>query len=253
MSVGEVLLLVVGGLVAGAIGTAGGITSLVSYPALLAVGLTPYAANVTNLLAATACWPASALVSTREVAQGRGWLRLGLPAAAVGGLAGAVLFLTTPSRVFERLVPALVALASVALLAAPRLTSAALAESRRRGRPGRGALALVAAVSVYGGYFGAGSGVMLLAAALVLVDARLPVANAIKNMLVGGGTWAAAVVLALYGPVHWAAALALGAGVLVGSLLGPVVVRRLPARVVRWGVGLMGLGLAAYLAIASVT
>lgn len=245
------MLLVVGGVVAGALGTAGGITSLVSYPALLAVGLSPYSANVTNLVAAVLCWPASAAVSVREVSQRRGWLRLGLPAAAVGGLAGAVLFLTTSAGVFERLVPLLVALASVALILAPRLTSAALREAHRRGRPGPGALALVAVVSVYGGYFGAGSGVMLLAAALVLVDDRLPVANAVKNMLVGAGTLAAAVVLATYGPVDWHAALALGAGVLVGSFLGPVVVRRVPAAWVRWGVGLSGLGLAVYLAFSA--
>ena len=251
MSVGQVALLVVGGVVAGAIGTAGGITSLVSYPALLAVGLSPYAANVTNLVAAVACWPASAAVSVREVRQRREWLRPGLPAAAVGGLAGAVLFLTTSAGAFERLVPVLVALASLALIAAPRLTSAALRESRGRGRPGAGALALMALVSVYGGYFGAGSGVMLLAAALVLVDDRLPVANAVKNMLVGAGTLAAAVVLALYGPVDWSAALALGAGILVGSLLGPVVVRRVPPALVRWGVGLSGLGLALYLALST--
>jgi hypothetical protein len=251
VSPGSVVLLVLAGVVAGALGTAGGITSLVSYPTLLAVGLPPYTANVTNLVAAVACWPASAAVSTREVGERRGWLRRGLPAAAVGGIAGAALFLTTSAAVFEGVVPVLVALASVALLAAPWLTTAALRESRSRGRPGPGALALVALVSVYGGYFGAGSGVMLLAAALVLVDGRLPVANAVKNMLVGAGTLAAAVLLAAHGPVDWAAAAALGAGILVGSPLGPVVVRRVPAWVVRWGVGLLGLGLAAYLAFSA--
>ncbi|NYJ08579.1 sulfite exporter TauE/SafE family protein [Petropleomorpha daqingensis] len=243
MAAAELAFLVVAGLVAGVLGTGGGITSLVSYPALLAVGLPPLTADVANLVALVACWPGSALTSRRELAGSGRWLARGLPLAAVGAAGGAVLLLTTPSGLFERLVPFLLAVGSLALLAQPVLT--------RRWHARRGqalALPIVTAVSVYSGYFGAGAGVLLLATLLVLVDERLPEANAVKNMLNGAATVAAAVVLVVAGPVDWAAVVPLAAGLFAGALLGPVVVRHLPATVVRVAVAALGLGLAVELA-----
>jgi uncharacterized membrane protein YfcA len=237
--------LVVAGLVAGIVGTGGGITSLVSYPALLAVGLTPLAADVANLVALVACWPGSALSSRRELAGSGRWLARGLPVVGLGAAAGAVLLLTTSSALFARLVPYLLAAGSLALLLQPALTR------RFRARSGPAlALPLVAAISVYSGYFGAGAGVLLLASLLVLVDDRLPEANAVKNMLNGGSTVAAATVLVLAGPVDWAAVAPLAAGLLAGGTLGPVLVRRLSPTVVRVAVAVLGLGLAVRLAVA---
>lgn len=237
-------LLVAAGAVAGVVGTAGGITSLVSYPALLAVGLPPLTANVANLVALVACWPGSALTSRRELAGAGRWLARGLPVAAAGATAGAVLLLTTPPGVFSRVVPFLVAGGSLALLLAPALTA------RVGGRRGRAsALPLVALVSVYSGYFGAGAGVLLLALLLVLVDDRLPEANAMKNMLNGVSTVAAATVLVLAGPVDWTAVAPLAVGLFAGSLAGPVVARRLPARAVRWLSAGLGFALAVRLAL----
>ena len=237
--------LVGAGVVAGIVGTGGGITSLVSYPALLAVGLTPLAADVANLVALVACWPGSALSSRRELTGSGRWLARGLPLAALGAAGGALLLLTTPSGLFGHLVPVLLAAGSLALLCQPVLT--------RRLHARRGpvlALPVVAAVSVYSGYFGAGAGVLLLATLLVLVDQRLPEANAVKNMLNGAATVAAAAVLVAAGPVDWAAVVPLAAGLFVGATLGPVVVRHLPATVVRVAVAALGLGLAVRLAFA---
>jgi uncharacterized membrane protein YfcA len=106
------------------------------------------------------------------------------------------------------------------------------------------ALALVAPIGIYGGYFGAGSGVMILALLLVLLDPRLPQANAVKNMVVGANTLAAAVLLVVAGPVDWTAVAPLAAGLFAGSVAGPVVARRLPARVIRWAVAALGFALA---------
>jgi uncharacterized protein len=103
---------------------------------------------------------------------------------------------------------------------------------------------MVAVVSVYSGYFGAGSGVMLLAVLLVFVDADLPRANAAKNMLVGAGSVAAAAVLVVAGSVAWSAVLPLAVGMLAGSTVGPRVTRRLPPAVTRWAVAAFGLALA---------
>ena len=238
--------LVAAGVVAGIVGTGGGITSLVSYPALLAVGLPPLAADVANLVALVACWPGSALSSRRELTGSGRWLVRSLPLAALGAAGGALLLLTTPSGLFERLVPVLLAAGSLALLCQPVLT--------RRLHARRGhvlALPVVATVSVYSGYFGAGAGVLLLATLLVLVDQRLPEANAVKNMLNGAATVAAAAVLVCAGPVVWAAVVPLAAGLFVGATLGPVVVRHLPATVVRVAVAALGLGLAVRLAFAA--
>jgi uncharacterized protein len=108
-------------------------------------------------------------------------------------------------------------------------------------------LGLVGAVCVYGGYFGAGSGVMLLAVILVLVDSRIAPANAIKNVLLGVTSLVAAAVFIATGPVLWAAVLPLAGGLLVGSALGPIIVRHLPPNLVRWMAATFGFILAIYL------
>jgi uncharacterized protein len=245
---GEFVFLVVAGAVAGLVGTAGGITSLISYPALLAAGLSPLAAGVANLVALVACWPGSAATSRGELTGAGRWLARSLPLAAVASAAGAVLLLTTPPGVFERVVPFLVALGSVALLVQPLLT-ARLRPAGHRSSPW--AFPLIASLSVYSGYFGAGAGVLLLVSVLLLVDDRLPAANAKKNMLNGACTLASAAVLVGAGSVAWAAVVPLATGMFAGSTAGPVVARRLPAGVVRWVVAGLGLLLAARLAVAA--
>jgi uncharacterized protein len=235
-------LLVPAGVVAGVVGSAGGITSLISYPALLAAGIPPLPANVANIVAAVAMGPGSALSSRPELAGSRSLLQRLLPAAVVGSVAGALLLLFTPPGVFARIVPFLVATGSLALLLQPALVS-----WRRSERPSLLPLALlVLAVSAYSGYFGAGSGVMFLAVVLFL-DSRVPHANAVKNVLVAVTCSVAAALLIVTGPVPWTAVVPLAAGLLVGSAIGPVVVRRLPGAVVRWVAAGLGFALAIYL------
>lgn len=228
------------------LGTAGGIASLISYPALLALGLPALSANATNLVALTVCWPGSAHGSKRELA-GRGpWLKRWLPLAAAGGAAGALLLLLTPAGEFARVVPFLIAAGSLALIAEPWIRGVHPAHMASLTRDA-GLVVALALVSIYGGYFGAGSGVMMLALLLVTLERDLPTANALKNMLIGANTLPAGILLACFGPVHWAAAAALGAGALVGSRMGPAVTRALPRYVTRWAVATLGLGLALWL------
>ncbi|HEY3957103.1 MAG TPA: sulfite exporter TauE/SafE family protein [Streptosporangiaceae bacterium] len=242
-----VVLLVAAGTVAGVVGTAGGITSLVSYPALLAAGVPPLPANVANIVALVVCGPGSALASGPELA-GRGrWLWRWSWVAAAGGAAGAVLLLCTPPGDFARVVPFLVALGSLALLAQPRLAA------RYDGRARHGTLILLPGlllVTAYGGYFGAGSGVMTLALLLFTVDQHLARANALKNMVIGAGVLASALTLIVAGPVDWAAVGPLAVGLFIGSQIGPRLARRIPAGVLRWLVVLLGLALAVKLWIA---
>jgi uncharacterized membrane protein YfcA len=230
------------GAAAGLIGSAGGITSLVSYPALLAVGLPAHAATIANNVALVACWPGSALGSRPEL-RGKGpWLTRWTGVAALSAAAGAALLLCTPSHVFARLVPFLVAIGSIALLFEPRLRA-----RRQRHADRNHTLALTAGLiplSLYNGYFGAGSGVMTLTLLLVLVDGNLPSANALKNMIIGAGVTASGTILVIFGSVQWSAVLPLALGMLAGSRIGPIVARRLPTNILRWLIVLFGMALA---------
>ena len=168
------------------------------------------------------------------------WVRRWAVVAAAGGAAGVALLLGTPGHLFGRIVPFLLAFASVALLLQPRIST------WREGRFGRSDRYLLPgglfAVSVYGGYFGAGSGVMVLALLLLTVDQHLPRANALKNVILGVADIVAAVGFALFGPVRWTAALPLAVGLLAGSLVGPSATRRVPTDLLRVLVACAGMG-----------
>ena len=246
----DLLLLAGAGVLAGLMGTAGGITSLVSYPALLWVGLPPLQATVANTIAIVACWPGSALASRPELAGRGGWVRRWSLVAAAGATAGSLLLLSTPAGVFGRVVPFLIITGSLVLLLQPRITawSARAGRDAPAGRrPGRLLPWGVAALSVYNGYFGAGAGMMLFALLLLTAERRAAAANAMKNMLVGAAAIASAVIFAVLYPVDWAAVGPLAAGMLAGSVVGPWVARRLRPGVLRWLGALSGLAFAARL------
>lgn len=227
------------GTLAGAVGSAGGIASLVSYPALLAVGLGAKPANVADTVAFVASLPGSALGSRPELAgQWRQVIKLA-PLAVAGSGGGAALLLLTPAGVFQRIVPFLVAFAAVALLAQP-LASAWLAE--RRG--GSASQAGLCAVWIFDGYWGVGAGVLALAVLALAVEPDLGRANALKNVLLGVADIACSAVFIGCGPVRWSAVLPMAAGVLAGSRAGPSLARRIPPGILRLAVALAGLGLA---------
>jgi uncharacterized protein len=245
VSIPEVLLLAVAGVGAGLIGSIAGLASLISYPALLGVGLPPLAANVTNTVALVFSGVGSALGSRVELAGQKARLRRLGVASLAGGAVGAGLLLLTPPGTFARVVPWLIAAASVLLLAQP--TSLV----RRLQTGGAAAVSTGATflVAIYGGYFGAAAGVLLLAVLLAVTSETLARSNALKNVTLCLANAVAAVAFGVFGPVHWTAAVPLALGLLVGGWLGPLVVRHAPARVVRVAVGLAGLGLAGYLAV----
>jgi uncharacterized membrane protein YfcA len=243
ISLAHVIVLVVSGVVAGVIGSAGGITSLVSYPALLAIGIPPLPANVTNVVALVGSFPGAALGSRRELRGQSSWLRRWAPLAAAGSVLGVVLLLLTPDQVFNHLVPYLLLLASLALFFQPRLSRWHEAHVHREDALLAGGLFLV---SLYSGYFGAGSGILALALILLTVDPDFARANALKNMILGVATLIAALGFLIFGPVHLWAALFLGVGCVVGSFLGPSVARTIPGDVLRVLAAACGIGLAVW-------
>jgi uncharacterized membrane protein YfcA len=246
VSPGDVLLLVVAGIGGGLTGSIAGLASLTTYPALLAVGLGPVAANVTNTVALVANGVGSALGSRPELrGEGRRVLRLCGP-AALGGVVGATLLLLTPPGAFERVVPWLLAFASAAILLPRPAREVGAPRTRRRAATVAIGLFLIA---IYGGYFGAAAGVLMLALLLVADSDPLPKANAIKTATLSAANGVAAVVFAFAAPVHWDAVIPLAAGCLVGSRCGPVVVRHAPVPVVRAVIAVAGLALALHLGL----
>jgi uncharacterized membrane protein YfcA len=242
------------GIAGGLTGSIAGLASVATYPALLLVGLPPVTANVTNTVALVFNGIGSVLGSRPELAGQGAWIRRIIPAAAVGGAAGAVLLLCTPAEGFEKVVPILLGLASLAiLLPRSRNQDARVANHQRHTVTALLEAAAIFVICIYGGYFGAAAGVLLLALLLRAGSATLPHANAGKNVILGVANSVAALVFALFAPVHWSAVLALGLGCLLGSRLGPVVVRHAPARLVRALIGAAGLALAIKLGIDAYT
>lgn len=246
------LLLVVAGVAAGVTGSVAGLASLVSYPALLAFGLPPLAANVTNTTAMSSVMVGTAAGARPELrGQGRRLLLLSL-CCGVGGAGGAALLLWLPASTFAAVVPWLVALGSVLLLLRDRVRAwSEELQARRRPASGSGrwpwALA-VAATGVYAGYFGAAAGIIMLAILSVRYAEPFVVTNAVKTIVTGAANVVAMVVYVLVAPVNWPAAVLLGLGLAVGGWTGPKIVRRLPERPLRYGIAVAGLGLAAWLA-----
>jgi uncharacterized membrane protein YfcA len=234
----DVVLLLAAGVLAGVAGSVAGLASLVSYPALLAVGLPPLTANVTNTVALVLYTVSAATFSRRELAGQAGRVRRLASVTVVGGAAGAALLLSTPEAVFEFLVPLLIGGASLVLLLQPGIRRLAGGLVDERSPAG------VFGVGVYGGYFGAAAGVVLLALLTVSVAEPLARLVAVRNVSLGLANLVAAVSFALFGPVRWAAAAPLAAGFLVGGGIGPGLVRRLPGDRLRVGIALLGLGLA---------
>ncbi len=250
MSVLEWSLLVLAGLGAGLTGSIAGLASLVSYPALLATGLPPVTANVTNTVALVLTSVGSVSASRPELTgQGRRLLPM-VAAGVLGGSAGAGLLLITPAEAFERLVPVLIGGAALAiLLQRPPRELAAEGRRTRRGRDPWWLVAGTALVAVYGGYFGAAAGVLLLALFLLGTGEGLPRSNALKNVVLGAANAVAAVGFVVLAPVAWSAALPLALGCLAGGRLGPRVVRRVPQVLLRRLIALAGLALAVVLAV----
>ena len=235
---------VAGGVLSGLIGGA----SLVTFPALLAAGLPPVSAAVTNLFALV---PANTTVAIAERSQlpPANRVLFGLLAtSALGAAIGAALLLVTPGRTFEILVPVLLAFATVLLAFSPQLTAWFRASSLSRGC-GEPNLGMTAApmlpIAIYGGYFGAGVGVMVLGVLSVATGGDYRSANAIKNIIIALNTSVAAAVFISRDAVSWRPTLVMMAGAVFGGLLAGRLARVVPAAAMRLAIVGMGVVLTA--------
>ncbi|MEV6879861.1 sulfite exporter TauE/SafE family protein [Amycolatopsis sp. NPDC051128] len=242
---GVLLLLVLAGVGAGLTGAIAGLASLVSYPALLAAGLPPVTANVTNTVAMLGTTAGAAAGARPELAGQRPRLVPLCLITTAGGACGGIVLLLTPAGAFTVIVPWLIGGASLVLIAGPRLRRLAEGAEHHGLRPATGVAAFF--IGGYGGYFGAAAGVLMLALLVSVWSQPLARTNAAKNLVTGSANLLAAIVFSVTGKVVWPAALAVCLGSLGGAWLGSTLVRHLPATPLRLGIGVAGLGLAAVL------
>jgi hypothetical protein len=233
----EALAVLAAGFSAGAVNAIVGSGSLITFPVLLAVGFAPVTANVSNSVGLVFGNGSAAWGYRRELEGQLERALTGGAGTALGAIAGGVLLLTLPEGVFEAVVPALILLACGLMIARPKpgLGHGSLSRHRK--------LALVAigfAVGVYGGYFGAAQGVILLAALRFLIPDHLQRLNGLKNVMVGVANGVAAILFIIVAHIAWDAAALVAVGSIVGAQIGARYGRRIPERALRWTVVTVG-------------
>ncbi len=243
MSLYGYILVGLAALAAGAVNALAGGGTLITFPMLTAVGLPAIAANVTNTVALSPGYLGATLAQASDLRGQKARLWLVVPAGALGGLIGGVLLLNTGERLFRSLVPFLILLAS-ALLAIQDPVRAWL--TRRAAQNGAGATSEKWAVlpvglaAIYGGYFGAGLSVIVLAVLGITLEDTLTRLNALKQVVAFSTNIAAAIFFLFSGKVVWSAALVMAVGALIGGALGGRLAGRVKPSTLRWMVVTIG-------------
>lgn len=250
MNLPEGGLLAGAGVAAGVVNAIAGGGSLISFPALLAIGYPTVSANVTNTVALWPGYIGGAVGYRAELTGQRGRSIAFSVTSVAGAVIGCLLLLITPSGVFDALVPILIAVASLLLALQPWLKSKLTASERMSGGSHR--LLLHGGIllgGVYGAYFGAGLGVMLLGILGVFVHDHLQRVNAVRAVLSLVINTVAFAAFALFGPVRWSAVAVMAVASLAGGFLGARVARLLSPTVLRAVIVTFGVGVAVALAL----
>ncbi len=230
---------------AGAVNAMAGGGTNISFPTLIWLGLPPIQANATS---AVALWPGRVSGTWgfhREIATARRWwLWLALPAFA-GGALGAYLLVHTPSKFFESIAPFLVLISALLVGIESKISEYLHLGQKEQGSTGWRVLAIVVqlVIAIYGGYFGAGLGMLLLTALGLLGVSNLHQANGLKNFFGIGIKGVAVVYFGFVGTVAWHAALLMVVGAVAGGYAGARLGRKIQERTMRWGIVAIGLGM----------
>lgn len=247
MSVTDFFVILLAGMAAGTINTVVGSGSLITFPTLIALGYPPLLANVSNNIGLVPGSLSGVYGYRRELVGQQARLRKLVPASLLGGLTGSTLLLVLPSKVFQKVVIVLIVIALVLVIVQPWLSRTLAA--RRAERLGHGEhrdvtpalMVLVYLAGVYGGYFGAAQGIILIAVLGIFVDDLLQRLNATKNVLAMTVNSVAAVVFILTTDVDWKVVAAIAIGSTIGGQIGAKVGRRLDPRVLRAVIVCVGL------------
>jgi uncharacterized membrane protein YfcA len=237
----EWLAILAAGVAAGGINALVGSGTLVTFSTLVALGAPPLTANVTNTVGLVFGSVASSVGYREELSTQRTRMVRFVPASVLGGLTGAGLLLVLPESAFDAIVPALVGLGVVLVAIQPWLARRLAVEHDTYALGGPVAWIAVYLIGIYGGYFGAAQGVLLIAVLGALVDAHLQRVNALKNVLAAVVNAVAAIVFIVLADVDWAIAAVLIVGATAGGYFGAHYGRRLPASVLRTFIIVVGL------------
>lgn len=230
----EVILVLVAGFGAGAINAVIGSGTLITFPVLLAIGYPPIVANVSNNLGLVPGAAAAAVGYREELRGSRGRLLRFAPATIAGSIIGSVLLLSLPEDSFKKVVPVLIAISLVLIVLQPRISRWATAR-REEIQPHGGPLLLggIFGTGIYGGYFGAGQGILLFGMLAISLPDDLRELNAVRAVLAGIANGVAAVIFVLVADVAYLPALLIAVGSTVGGYFGAGIGKRLPDPVLR--------------------
>jgi uncharacterized membrane protein YfcA len=232
----HIALVAAAAFVGGLVNAIAGGGSLITFPTLVALGIPPVIANVTNTVALCPGYFGATIAQRKDLAGQRSRLALLLPLGAIAGAGGALLLLSTSERSF-------VAVASILIGLQSKLR--AYLEKRGGSARSEGLAAIpVTAAAVYGGYFGAGVGVIILAALGAVLADSLTRLNALKQTISLTVNVTAAIVFAVRAPVDWTLAAVMAGAALAGGLVGGALARRVPADVLRWAIMIGGTAIA---------
>ncbi len=241
------LLAALAALAAGAINALAGGGTLITFPTLIALGIPPVAANITSTVSLCPGYFGATLAQLGEIRSQSQRLWLVLPAALVGGVLGGILLLNTDEKVFQSLVPFLILGASL-LLAVQTPVRAWLTHRLQahtaKGIPTTWVIPLILLAAVYGGYFGAGLSVVVLAALALILDDSLTRLNALKQAVAFGVNVATAVFFLFSGKVVWTLAFVMAIGALIGGVLGGKLAGNVNPNTLRWLVVTIGVCIA---------
>lgn len=228
------IFLIGAGIAAGLSGSIAGLASIASYPALILVGLSPIQANVTNTIALSALSFGAIPASKKEWSTQRPLLKRLIPVVLLGGITGGFLLLNTDPITFGQLAPILIIASSFVVLI-PRKENAKTILKR----PWLLMLVMYF-VGLYCGYFGAGAGSATTAIMILAVGVNLTVASSLKNVLMFFANTMALILFVFSGQVAWLYAIPLALGFFIGGRIGPILLRKLNAKFMRWFVACLG-------------
>src|SRR6478672_2456378 len=244
LNVASIALIAGTGIAAGLVNAIAGGGSLISFPVLVAAGLPAVTANITNTVALCPGYFGGAFAQRRDLVGQRSRMMMLLPTSLIGGVVGALLLLWTGERAFDILVPFL-SLFAVALLAFQNQLQAFTMARKHGAHSETWSIVPVGIAAIYGGYFGAALGVILLAVLVVVIDDSLIRLNALKQLISLAVNVSAAVVFLFLGRIDWTITLLMAIAELVGVAIGGAIASRVPAKVLRWIVIVDGLGMSA--------
>jgi uncharacterized protein len=241
----DALLAAGAGVLAGAVNAVAGGGTLISFPALVAIGLPSNAANATNTVALCAGYFTGARAQKAELAHFDGQKQALVTVGSIGGLIGAILLTISDEELFSAVVPFLILLACALLALQPWIRKYTARSAGGEASTGHAhtkvGLIAIFATAVYGGYFGAGIGIVLLAVLGILFTLPMSRVNALKGLLQLTINGVAAIFLSIGGDVRWSYVPALGVGALIGGWVGGKLAPKLNPNVIRFGVVILGL------------